>query len=99
MAEDGRKILRRLDAMAVSGPPRSRQQGRGIGDGIFELKAQRGLMRLFYFFDEGRIVVCTHLAEKPKPKQLPTERKKAKEVRADYLCMKAEGRLEIVEEL
>ena len=99
MAADGRKILRRLKSMAVDGPPRNMQLGRPVGGEIFEVKAQRGLMRVFYFYDEGRMVICTHLAAKPKKKQLAAEVGKAQRLRGEYLLAKAESRLQIVEEL
>ena len=99
LKEDGRKILRRFEAMAVNGPPRNKQLARPLGDKIFEIKAQRGLIRVFCFYDEGRMVICTHLVTKPKQRQLQAEMKKAKEIRKAYLAAKGKGRVEILEEL
>ena len=96
---DRRKMLRRIAATASSGPPRNTEQGRPLRDGVYELKSQGGLLRLFYFRDEGRVIVCSHVAVKPKRKQLEAEIDKVIRLREEYREAKAVGFLEIVEEL
>ncbi len=99
LPNDVAKIMRRFAHVAEHGLPRNKELCRHLEDGIFELKAQRSLIRVLFFLDEDRFVVCTHAVSKPKKRQLRSDMKKAKEMRDKYLEAKHRGRLEIVEEL
>ena len=96
---DFAKIMRRFEHFAANGPPRNKELCRELEDGIFELKAQKGLMRVFFFYDEGRVVVCSHAVQKPKKKTLRTQISRARRARKAYLAEKSRDRLVIVKEV
>jgi len=96
---DFAKIMRQLDRFATHGPPRNTEVCRELEDGIFEVRAPKGLIRLFFFYDEGRIVVCSHAAIKPKKKTLRTEISRARRARKTYLAAKIRDRLVVVKEV
>jgi len=57
---------------------------------IFEMKAPKGMTRLFYFYDHSaRIVVCTNCFQKSKNKDLVQDEAfvKANELRMAYMAM------------
>lgn len=58
-----------------------------IDDGIFELRSKQGsnIVRCFYFFVIGSIVVVTHGCLKKTQKTPKGEIEKAKKYRQDYL--------------
>lgn len=58
-------LRKRIRDLATHGPPQLEQHGHPLRDGIYELKA-RGGARLFWFYEGGRIIVCSHGAHKPK---------------------------------
>ena len=73
-----------------SGPPRDKRRSRHLEGGVYELKTPRGL-RLLYFFDRGRLIVCTELCRKPKPRELRALIRRAQGLRSDYLAASAAG--------
>ena len=64
--EDAVTLEKRIRDLSSHGPPRLRQQGHELenSDGIYELKASNGA-RLFWFYEKGHVVVCSHGALKP----------------------------------
>ncbi len=80
------------------GPPLRMPLTRSLGDGIFEFRKQpKGhKLRVAFFYDENRIVVCTIAFAKAETSP-PEVRKRSKEMRAEYLAAKAAGRLSIEE--
>ncbi len=68
---------------------------RQLARGIHELKI-RGGVRVLFFFDEGRIVVCSEAMTKPKPKRQAVAVERAEHTRWRYLNDKRNGNLEIV---
>lgn len=93
------KLLRRLEALAQGEVSWNQQLSRKVGEDIWELKAQTGLARLFYFFDGAQIVVVSHGAKKPKKKLVSAEVARAAKARERYLRDKREGKNTVVEEL
>src|ERR1700693_1345113 len=55
---DAASLGRLFDSVAQGGPPRNVYVSHQLGGKIFEFT--RGDLRVLYFTDEGRIVICTH---------------------------------------
>ena len=70
---------------------------RAFAHGIFELKTSGGT-RVLYFFDEGRVVVCSEALSKPKQRGLAVAIERAARTRWRYLNDKRRGALRIVED-
>jgi phage-related protein len=58
LATDGRAMLRLLSFVAEQGPPRNVDVSHKIAGEIWELIA--GRLRVLWFYDEGRLIVCSH---------------------------------------
>jgi len=86
------QILALLARVARHGPPSDPHRSRSLGGGIYELKTHRG-WRLFYFTDRGRLIVCSELCRKPKPRELLTVVAHAQRDRADYFAARASGKI------
>jgi putative component of toxin-antitoxin plasmid stabilization module len=84
------QLLALLDKTALAGPPRDERRSRHLGEGVFELKTPRGF-RLVYFFERRRLIVCSELCKKPKPRELQGIIRRAQHLRAAYLAASAEG--------
>jgi len=83
--------------LAAFGRITDERRVRHLGDGIYELKT-RGGVRVLYFVNEGRVIVCTDALRKPKPRQLSWLMTRSVTVRASYLTAQRVGGLQIVEE-
>lgn len=58
----------------------------------------KGQLRLFWFEDSGRVIICTHGIIKKSQKTPPREVAKAKRLQKEYFASKAVSGIEIVEE-
>ena len=58
----------------------------------------QGRLRVFYFFDEGKVVVCTHGLVKKTQKTPKSDIKIDVRVREQYFAAKRQGNLVIEEE-
>jgi len=97
-------VLRRNDGVAHAqvialllrcgrqGPPADTRRSRHLGDGVYELKTPRG-WRLFYFFDRERLVVCSELCRKPKPRELTNVVARVRRERAKYVAARTRATL------
>lgn len=65
-------------------------------DGLYEFKTNGGL-RLFCFWDEGKLIVCTHGTVKKRQKADSNEIKRAERMKKDYEKAKRENTLLHVE--
>ena len=65
----------------IARPPRDERRLRHLGEGIFELKTPR----------EFRVIVCSELCRKPKPRELRGIVRHAQHLRAAYLVDSAAG--------
>ena len=83
------QIMRRLEHLAERGPTRNKQEYHTLGDGLYEAKAMRG-PRIVFFYDENQIVICTHGFDKKSKKTPARELKLARNLKKEYLAMKAQ---------
>jgi phage-related protein len=86
------QILTLIARVARHGPPSGQNRSRSLGGGIYELKTHRG-WRIFYFTDRGRLIVCSEMCRKPKPRELRTIVARAQRERAVYLADRTAGRI------
>jgi len=91
------RLMRAFERLSTSGPPRNVRRSRALAHGILELKTQGGV-RVLYFFDEGRVVVCSEALSKPKQRGLAVAIERAARTRWRYLNDKRRGALRIVED-
>jgi hypothetical protein len=88
------KLSALLDTAARRGQLRNEQKFKHLtgSDQIFEFKTTRGL-RLFCFFDEGAVILCTHGIIKKGRKTPPGEIAHAENWKRRYFEAKAAGQL------
>lgn len=91
------QVMGGLRVLADCGRITNERRVRHLGDGIYELKT-RGGIRVLYFVDEGRVVVCTDAVRKPKTRQLAWLVRRSRTVRASYVAAQRTGALQVVEE-
>ncbi|MBQ8920140.1 MAG: type II toxin-antitoxin system RelE/ParE family toxin [Acidaminococcaceae bacterium] len=67
-----------------------------LEDGIFEVRTIEGndIVRILYFFDEGKIIIATNGFVKKQQKTPRSEIVLAKKCREDYFCRKEAGTYE-----
>ena len=101
LVEDPDRHARRMRALlhhtARDGPPHDPRKSKPLRDGIFELRQgpKKGpKLRVFYFYDAGRMVICTHAAWKREA--VPEEIDRAVVWKARYFRAKARGAVEII---
>ncbi len=89
------KMLARIDHMARAGPSKNKEQFNTLGDDIFELKTR--MLRVFFFYDEGRVIVCSHGHKKEGQKLDPRQKERALRVRTQYFADKASRNVEVID--
>lgn len=87
--DEADSIVALLNWAAKSGPPRNKEKCRDVGDGIYEFKAKN--LRICWFYDEGRIIICSHGFYKPNKKVQKREIKQAGKLKDAYLEAKKAG--------
>jgi phage-related protein len=92
-----RQVVAGLRVLAEFGRITDERRVRHLGDGIHELKT-RGGIRVLYFVDEGRVVVCTDAVRKPKSRQLAWLVRRSRTVRVTYVSAQRTGELRIAED-
>jgi hypothetical protein len=85
-----------LQLAASDGPPHNKRKSNQLADGIFELKTHSGI-RIPYFYDEGRLVICTEAMHKPRKTELRRVVARAQRDRQRYFQAKSGNQLEIIE--
>jgi len=63
--QDFDQVVAELNRVATDGPPMSPMKSRPLGGKVYEFKT-RGGIRIPYFYDAGRLIVCTEAMRKPK---------------------------------
>lgn len=92
--EEFSKLSALLEQTAENGPPRNETKFKHLTatDGLYEFKTGGGL-RLFCFFDEGNLIVCTHGFLKKKAKTPQSELTRAEAIKKEYDLAKKKGEL------
>jgi len=91
------QVMAQLRWTAVNGPPRNDKKSRPLADKIFELKT-RGGIRIPYFYDQDRLVICTEALRKPKKTELRAVITRAPAARERYFEAKRRGAVEMIQE-
>lgn len=91
------RLMRAFERLSASGPSRNKRLSRALPHDIVELKA-RGGVRVLYFFDEGRVIVCSEAMRKPKPRGLAQAVERAAPTRWRSLSDKRRNDLRIIED-
>jgi hypothetical protein len=86
------KLVRILDYFAELGPPKDEEKSKFLRDEIFEFRTKGGL-RLLWFYDEGRVVICVNGYIKQGQKTPNAEIDAAIQWKNDYLTAKRAGTL------
>lgn len=80
---DKGKLRALFNFIAEKGPPRNETKFKHEDDDIYAIKL--GQIRVYCFFDAGRMIVVTHGTIKKKQKANPEDLKRAKRLRDEYL--------------
>jgi hypothetical protein len=97
LQDQGVRMLALIKLVAEDGPPRNPSQINHIrGTPIYEFI--RGDLRVFWFHDEGKVVVCSHGIVKRTQKTPAREIELAKRNHAEYMAAKRAGKLRLIEE-
>ena len=86
------KLVRIMDYTADVGPPRDEEKSKVLREEIFEFRTRGGL-RLLWFYDEGRVVVCVNGYIKQGQKIPSAEIDAAIHWRKKYFAAKRSGTL------
>lgn len=93
LALDGRRMLRLLDRVASEGPPRNTEISHQLDSGIWELI--QGRIRVLWFYDEGRLVICSHGFVKKNQRTPGREIDRAQDARWRYTRDKLRNLIEV----
>lgn len=96
-ASDFDQITAQLRRAAAAGPPRNNRKSRPLADRIFEFKT-RGGVRIPYFYDEDRLVICTEAMRKPKKTEVRAVIRRAIAARERYFDAERRGNVSISQE-
>jgi phage-related protein len=93
---DADRMLALLERVAAVGPPRNTDISHQIDGDIYEFI--QGRLRVLWFYDAGRVVVCCQGFVKKSRKTPATEIERARRLRSEYQMAKDSGQLNIEEE-
>ncbi|HVR08731.1 MAG TPA: type II toxin-antitoxin system RelE/ParE family toxin [Thermoanaerobaculia bacterium] len=93
LAADGRAMLRLLAFVAEQGPPRNVETSHKLAGEIWEFIT--GRLRVLWFYDEGRLVVCSNGFVKRTRKTPIAEIDRARASFAAYRAAKKDGTLQV----
>jgi phage-related protein len=93
LVKDGRRMLKLLDRVAQQGPPRNTAISHQLGPGIWEFI--QGRLRVLWFYDDGRLVICSHGFVKKRQKTPAAEIDRALAYQRQYLKAKKDKDLDI----
>jgi hypothetical protein len=86
------KLVRIMDYAADAGPPKDEEKSKPLRAGIFEFRTKGGL-RLLWFYDEGRVVICVNGYIKRGQKIPTAEMDAAIQWKTKYFAAKQSGTL------
>lgn len=87
--DEHHKLLARLQLAADQGPPKNKEQCRqlkGKGPVVLEFKTHK--LRLFWFYDENRVILCTNGIFKGTAKEQAQAIATARQWKTNYLAAK-----------
>lgn len=96
LQSSGAAMLRLLERCAQHGPPKNSDLKHNLSDGIYELR--KGQLRVLYFTDKGRLIICSHGLIKKTGKVPKKDIDRVKKARNRYLDAQRRDLLEILEE-
>jgi len=96
LGNDKDRMLRRLEAMAAHGPQFLPDVSHQIEPDIWQ--TEQGRLRILWFYDRGRVIVCSHGFVKKTRKTPESERSRARQLLWEYRSAKAAGEIRIDEE-
>jgi phage-related protein len=94
LQKDGDRVLALLKRVARDGPPRNLEICHQIEGKINQFT--QGRIRVLWFYDEGKIIICTHGFVKKTPKTPTREINHAKALMKYYFEAKGKGMIEII---
>lgn len=89
-------MLNLLERCAEHGPPRNADLKHRLDDGIYELI--KGQLRVIFFTDAGKLIICSHGFLKKSRKVPPREIEAARQARKQYQEASQANQLEIMED-
>ena len=96
LQKDRDRMLALLERVALEGPPRNTEISRRIKGKLFEFI--QGRLRLLWFYDEGRLIICTSGFVKKSRRSPRYEIEHAIQVMSNYFEDKKRGEIQIYEE-
>jgi phage-related protein len=91
------KLTKLLDHTCDHGIPKNKQKVNTLGDGLFEFKTIGGL-RLIWFWDANRIILCTHGFLKKRQTTPPAELVTAAKWKKAYESARKANQLKFIED-
>jgi phage-related protein len=95
LGKDKDRMLRRLEAMAEHGPQYLPEISHQIEPDIWQ--TEQGRVRILWFYDRDRVIVCTHGFIKRTKKTPESERALARQTLREYRAASAVGKIRIIE--
>jgi len=94
LQKDGDRLLALLERTSQRGSPRNTEISHQIKDKIFEFV--QGSLRVLWFYDEGKLIVCTQGFIKKSRKTPTSEIELAVSTRQKYLADKEKNSIKII---
>ena len=95
--EEFAKLTSLLDYSCAHGLPKNKQKINTLGNGLFEFKTIGGL-RLIWFWDANRVILCTHGFVKKRQDTPRSEVENASHWKKDFEFSKKAKRLEMIDQ-
>lgn len=89
-------MLHLLERCSETGPPQNSELKHHLGDGIFELR--KGQLRVLYFTDKGKVIICSHGLIKKSQKTPKRDIEAAKRARLRYQEARNAKQLQLLED-
>jgi len=96
LQKDSDRMLALFARVAREGPPRNTEISHQIKGKLFEFI--QGRLRVFWFYDEGKLIICTSGFIKKGRKTPDREIEHATQVMNDYFGDKKRGEIKVCEE-
>ncbi|MBU1206172.1 MAG: type II toxin-antitoxin system RelE/ParE family toxin [Proteobacteria bacterium] len=94
LQKDGDRVLALLKRVAREGPPKNPDICHQIGNKIYQFS--QGRLRVIWFYDEGKMIICTQGFIKKTPRTPQGEISNAKLAMKSYFEAKKSGLIEII---